>query len=178
MQIAQVHRATLVDGREVVVKVQHQGIKKIILEVLHVFGCLMQSKTCSFYMIIDNAIFLQDLKNAKSIVDWIAWAEPQYDFNPMIDEWCKEAPKELDFDNEAGMISSYMLFLEIFFHIFVMETKSCFYFYFTFFFYCDYFELSFEDGLDRQLGSLVKFEMTGLKFLRKFYYADVCFNFQ
>lgn len=72
--IAQVHRATLLDGREVVVKVQHDGIKTIILE---------------------------DLKNAKSIVDWIAWAEPQYDFNPMIDEWCKEAPKELDFNHEA-----------------------------------------------------------------------------
>lgn len=49
-----------------------------------------------------NSYVLQDLKNAKSIVDWIAWAEPQYDFNPMIDEWCKEAPKELDFDHEAG----------------------------------------------------------------------------
>ncbi|KAL6501852.1 hypothetical protein OROGR_026985 [Orobanche gracilis] len=72
--IAQVHRATLSDGQEVVVKVQHEGIKEIILE---------------------------DLKNAKSIVDWIAWAEPQYNFNPMIDEWCKEAPKELDFNHEA-----------------------------------------------------------------------------
>ncbi|XP_002527984.2 uncharacterized protein LOC8282084 [Ricinus communis] len=72
--IAQVHRATLINGQEVVVKVQHEGIKTIILE---------------------------DLKNAKSIVDWIAWAEPQYDFNPMIDEWCKEAPKELDFNIEA-----------------------------------------------------------------------------
>ncbi|XP_062098421.1 uncharacterized protein LOC133804281 isoform X3 [Humulus lupulus] len=72
--IAQVHRATLLDGEEVVVKVQHEGIKAIILE---------------------------DLKNAKAIVDWIAWAEPQYDFNPMIDEWCKEAPKELDFNLEA-----------------------------------------------------------------------------
>ncbi|RLM54615.1 hypothetical protein C2845_PM10G20470 [Panicum miliaceum] len=72
--IAQVHRATLADGREVVVKIQHDGIKEIILE---------------------------DLKNAKSLVEWIAWAEPQYDFNPMIDEWCKEAPKELDFNHEA-----------------------------------------------------------------------------
>eukprot|EP00262_Sarcandra_glabra_P015077 TRINITY_DN4574_c0_g1_i1.p1 TRINITY_DN4574_c0_g1~~TRINITY_DN4574_c0_g1_i1.p1 ORF type:complete len:955 (+),score=165.26 TRINITY_DN4574_c0_g1_i1:123-2987(+) len=72
--IAQVHRATLKNGQEVVVKVQHKGIKAIILE---------------------------DLKNAKSIVDWIAWAEPQYDLNPVIDEWCKEAPKELDFDLEA-----------------------------------------------------------------------------
>ncbi|XP_073130168.1 uncharacterized protein [Henckelia pumila] len=72
--IAQVHRATMMDGKEVVVKVQHEGIKEIILD---------------------------DLKNAKSIVDWIAWAEPQYNFNPMIDEWCKEAPKELDFNHEA-----------------------------------------------------------------------------
>ncbi|XP_058113531.1 uncharacterized protein LOC131256618 [Magnolia sinica] len=72
--IAQVHRATLNNEREVVVKVQHEGIKEVILE---------------------------DLKNAKSIVDWIAWAEPQYDFNPMIDEWCKEAPRELDFNSEA-----------------------------------------------------------------------------
>ncbi|KAF9681394.1 hypothetical protein SADUNF_Sadunf06G0221200 [Salix dunnii] len=72
--IAQVHRATLIDGRKVVVKVQHEDIKRIILE---------------------------DLKDAKSIVDWIAWAEPQYNFNPMIDEWCKEAPKELDFNHEA-----------------------------------------------------------------------------
>ncbi|XP_047970705.1 uncharacterized protein LOC125213942 isoform X2 [Salvia hispanica] len=72
--IAQVHRATLRDGQDVVVKVQHEGIKEIILE---------------------------DLKNAKSIVDWIAWAEPQYNFNPMIDEWCKEAPKELNFNIEA-----------------------------------------------------------------------------
>ncbi|CAN1324096.1 Probable serine/threonine-protein kinase abkD [Linum perenne] len=72
--IAQVHRATLKNGLEVVVKVQHEGIKTIILE---------------------------DLKNAKAIIDWIAWAEPQYNFNPMIDEWCKEAPKELDFNHEA-----------------------------------------------------------------------------
>ena len=52
---------------------------------------------------------LQDLKDAKSIVDWIAWAEPQYNFNPMIDEWCKEAPKELDFNHEAGKMSSVIL---------------------------------------------------------------------
>ncbi|KAK1435996.1 hypothetical protein QVD17_01770 [Tagetes erecta] len=72
--IAQVHRATLRDGQEVVVKVQHEGIKTIILE---------------------------DLKDAKSVVEWIVWAEPKYNFNPVIDEWCKEAPKELDFNREA-----------------------------------------------------------------------------
>ncbi|KAL8216494.1 hypothetical protein R6Q57_023331 [Mikania cordata] len=73
--IAQVHRATLRDGQEVVVKVQHEGIRTIILE---------------------------DLKDAKSIVEWIVWAEPKYNFNPVIDEWCKEAPKELDFNKEAA----------------------------------------------------------------------------
>ncbi|GAB2222960.1 hypothetical protein Droror1_Dr00017092 [Drosera rotundifolia] len=72
--IAQVHRAVLKNGQEVVVKVQHDGVKHVILE---------------------------DLKNAKRIIEWIAWAEPQYDFNPMIDEWCKEAPRELDFNIEA-----------------------------------------------------------------------------
>ncbi|XP_031280091.1 protein ACTIVITY OF BC1 COMPLEX KINASE 8, chloroplastic-like [Pistacia vera] len=72
--IAQVHHAKLSDEQDVVVKVQHQGIKKIILE---------------------------DLKDAKSIVDLIAWAEPLYDFNPILDEWCREAPKELDFNLEA-----------------------------------------------------------------------------
>lgn len=76
--IAQVHRATLRNGQEVVVKVQHEDIKQVILE---------------------------DLKNAKSIVEWIAWAEPVYNFNPMIDEWCKEAPKELDFNIEADNTS-------------------------------------------------------------------------
>lgn len=38
MQIAQVHRATLRDGQDVVVKVQHEGIKEIILEVSFFFG--------------------------------------------------------------------------------------------------------------------------------------------
>ncbi|CAI9769457.1 unnamed protein product [Fraxinus pennsylvanica] len=75
--IAQVHRATPRDGQEVLVKVQYNGLEEVILE---------------------------DLKNAKSIVDWIAWAEPQYDFNPVMDEWCKEVPKELDFNHEIGMV--------------------------------------------------------------------------
>ncbi|OMO91123.1 Beta-lactamase-related protein [Corchorus olitorius] len=72
--IAQVHRATLIDGHKVVVKVQHDGIKEIILD---------------------------DLKSAKSIVDWIAWVDPELDWSFLIDEWCKEVPKELDFNQEA-----------------------------------------------------------------------------
>lgn len=38
------------------------------------------------------------------MVEWIVWAEPKFNFNPVINEWCKEAPKELDFNQEAGMI--------------------------------------------------------------------------
>ncbi|XP_058009946.1 uncharacterized protein LOC110636745 isoform X2 [Hevea brasiliensis] len=72
--IAQVHRAMLNNGKKVVVKVQHEGIKIKMLE---------------------------DLKIAKSIVDWIAWSEPQYNFNPMMDEWRREVPKEFDFNIEA-----------------------------------------------------------------------------
>ncbi|CAM6051335.1 unnamed protein product [Sphagnum compactum] len=72
--IAQVHRARTKEGLDVVVKVQHKGIKNIIL---------------------------QDLKNARTIVQWVAWAEPDYDFGPVMDEWCNEVPKELDFNLEA-----------------------------------------------------------------------------
>ncbi|KAJ7520651.1 hypothetical protein O6H91_19G015400 [Diphasiastrum complanatum] len=72
--IAQVHRARTKDGVDVVVKVQHRGIKECIL---------------------------QDLENARTVVRWIAWAEPQYDFGPVLDEWCAEVPKELDFNLEA-----------------------------------------------------------------------------
>lgn len=47
-------------------------------------------------------LVLQDLKNARTIVKWVAWAEPQYNFGPVMDEWCNEVPKELDFNSEAG----------------------------------------------------------------------------
>jgi len=53
-------------------------------------------------MVPADIFLVQDLKNAKSVVEWIAWAEPIYNFNPIIDEWCREAPKELDFNIEAG----------------------------------------------------------------------------
>lgn len=107
MQIAQVHRATLLNGQEVVVKVQHDGIKAIILEVTLIWLCTCGEKNSLALLYVTHcSTLLQDLKNAKSIVDWIAWAEPEYNFSPMIDEWCKEAPKELDFNREAGMLSS------------------------------------------------------------------------
>ncbi|TVU07643.1 hypothetical protein EJB05_41007, partial [Eragrostis curvula] len=82
--IAQVHRATMVDGRDVVVKIQHDGVKEIILK---------------------------DLKNAKSLIEWIAWAEPQYDFNPMIDEWRKETPKEMILTMKQEILLAQVLYL-------------------------------------------------------------------
>ncbi|XP_050941177.1 uncharacterized protein LOC127149492 isoform X1 [Cucumis melo] len=56
------------------------------------------SKTLNGEFTVTDAVKInlplsKDLKNAKAIVDWIDWAEPQYDFNPIIDEWCQEAPE-------------------------------------------------------------------------------------
>ncbi|CAI5956856.1 unnamed protein product [Closterium sp. NIES-64] len=73
--IAQVHRAVLASGQQVVVKVQHAGIKEKIL---------------------------QDFRNLTTIVEWLAWAEPEYDFKPVVGEWVKEVLKELDFRLEAA----------------------------------------------------------------------------
>ncbi|KAJ8906899.1 hypothetical protein NDN08_003383 [Rhodosorus marinus] len=71
--IAQVHRATF-RGEDVVVKVQHKAIKEVIE---------------------------QDLENLRRIVSWFAWAEPDFDFRPLMNEWSKEVPYELDFIHEA-----------------------------------------------------------------------------
>lgn len=56
---------------------------------------------------------LQDLKNARTIVQWVAWAEPDYDFGPVMDEWCNEVPKELNFNLEAGITLSSNLEMSI-----------------------------------------------------------------
>ncbi|EDQ91494.1 uncharacterized protein MONBRDRAFT_15322, partial [Monosiga brevicollis MX1] len=75
--IAQVHRATLKTGQQVVCKVQHRNIQTIMKH---------------------------DLQNLFVIVDWVAYFDPSYDFRPVLDEWSKVAVKELDFRNE--MLSS------------------------------------------------------------------------
>ncbi|XP_024537843.1 uncharacterized protein LOC9638949 [Selaginella moellendorffii] len=96
--IAQVHRARMKDGRDVVVKVQHQGIKECVL---------------------------QDLYNARVIVEWVAWAEPDYDFGPVLDEWCREVPQELNFNQEAGTdISMHSLFFISFIYFYFSSSPE------------------------------------------------------
>jgi len=72
--IAQVHRATLKDGTEVVVKVQHPDVAQLLSI---------------------------DLKNIVVILTAIGWIEPDYDFSMVAHEWSKEVRKELDFNLEG-----------------------------------------------------------------------------
>jgi len=72
--IAQVHRATLKDGTEVVVKVQHPDVAQLL-------GI--------------------DLRNIVVILTVIGWIEPDYDFSMVAHEWSKEVQKELNFKMEG-----------------------------------------------------------------------------
>lgn len=72
--IAQVHTATLREGgRRVVLKVQHPGIRPMLL---------------------------QDLEDLKTLLLWIAGAEPAFDMRPVLDAWIEMVPRETDFINE------------------------------------------------------------------------------
>ena len=74
----QVHRATLsrrFGGHQVVIKVQHAGVAERLL---------------------------QDLMNLETIGDTMKRLDPDFDFTPVISEWAKEVPKELDFRQEAS----------------------------------------------------------------------------
>ena len=64
--IAQVHRATLKDGREVVIKVQHENVSEAIR---------------------------QDLANLQTLGDIFKRIDPDFDFSPVIREWAAEVPK-------------------------------------------------------------------------------------
>ena len=72
--IASVHRATLHDGQEVVLKVQHKGIDQLIA---------------------------QDLDNFVYLAETMYEDDPKFDFRAMLREWCNETQKELDFEHEA-----------------------------------------------------------------------------
>lgn len=72
--IAQVHRAKLQDGEDVVIKVQHRGVEGVIL---------------------------QDLDNAMYFAEQVAKKRPKHDVRVFLQEWCNETRKEVDFLNEA-----------------------------------------------------------------------------
>lgn len=83
--LAQVHRARLVDGRDVVLKVQHRGV-----------ATLMR----------------QDMDNLRTILRMLAFFEPDLDYNPVVDEYAKEVSKELDFRSEATNMQEIKQLLE------------------------------------------------------------------
>jgi predicted unusual protein kinase regulating ubiquinone biosynthesis (AarF/ABC1/UbiB family) len=72
--LAQVHRATLKDGRVVAVKVQYPGIAEIV----------------------EN-----DLANIRFLLRLLSKVERNLDFTPIIEEISQTAPQELDFINEG-----------------------------------------------------------------------------
>ncbi len=72
--LAQVHKATLKDGRTVAVKVQYPGIQEIV----------------------DN-----DLRNIRLLLRVLAQFERNLDFAPIIEELSHNVPLELDFINEG-----------------------------------------------------------------------------
>jgi aarF domain-containing kinase len=73
--IASVHRAVLLDGRHVVVKVQHAAVRSQLL---------------------------LDLRCLETICDAVKWLDSDFDLSPLVREWAKEVPKELDFQLEAA----------------------------------------------------------------------------
>ena len=72
--IASVYRAVLFDGTAVVVKVRHVNVAERLL---------------------------QDLNCLETIGDAVKWLDKDFDFSPVIREWSKEVPAELDFRREA-----------------------------------------------------------------------------
>ena len=83
--LAQVHRARLIDGQEVVLKVQHRGVASFML---------------------------QDMDNLKVILNMLAWSDPDLDYGPVIREWTQETTKELDFRKESDNMNDVRILLE------------------------------------------------------------------
>jgi predicted unusual protein kinase regulating ubiquinone biosynthesis (AarF/ABC1/UbiB family) len=74
--LAQVHRGTLHDGREVAVKVQYPDVE---------------------------ALTYLDIENTQRLVRLIARLEPNFDYRAIADELASQIPLELDFVREAEM---------------------------------------------------------------------------
>ncbi len=74
--LAQVHRATLPDGREVVAKVQYPEVAGLVK---------------------------LDVRNLKMVVGLVARREPSFDYRSVVNEIATQVPLELDFVREAEM---------------------------------------------------------------------------
>jgi len=74
--LAQVHRATLPDGREVVVKVQYPEVAGLVR---------------------------LDVRNLRTLVGIVARREPNFDFRAVVNEIGSQVPLELDFEREAAL---------------------------------------------------------------------------
>lgn len=74
--LAQVHRATLPDGREVVVKVQYPEVEGLVR---------------------------LDIRNLKMVVGIVARREPNFDYRAIVNEIASQVPLEVDFVREAEM---------------------------------------------------------------------------
>lgn len=74
--LAQVHRATLPGGREVVVKVQYPEVAGLVR---------------------------LDVRNLRALVRIVARLEPNFDFRTVVNEIATQVPLELDFEREAEM---------------------------------------------------------------------------
>lgn len=74
--LAQVHRATLPDGREVVAKVQYPEVAGLVK---------------------------LDVRNLKMVVGLVARREPNFDYRAVVNEIATQVPLELDFVREAEM---------------------------------------------------------------------------
>jgi predicted unusual protein kinase regulating ubiquinone biosynthesis (AarF/ABC1/UbiB family) len=72
--LAQVHRATRFDGREVAVKVQYPEIE---------------------------AIVRSDLASLRALFRTVSFLERDFDLLPLVDELRRSVPRELDFENEG-----------------------------------------------------------------------------
>ena len=74
--LAQVHRATLADGREVAVKVQYPEVAGLVR---------------------------LDVRNLRTLVGIVARREPNFDYRSIVKEIGDQVPFELDFEREAAL---------------------------------------------------------------------------
>ncbi|KAJ3126246.1 hypothetical protein HK098_007718 [Nowakowskiella sp. JEL0407] len=47
-------------------------------------------------------LVMRDIQDLTTLVKFVGWAEPDWDFTPIVTEWTREVPKELDFRIESS----------------------------------------------------------------------------